>query len=142
MALLVRNELDWESLDPELVPFIFGGKRFLDESGVTVIASETRVYCSRLRVAGTLDLAAHWRKSECIFDWKATAIVPRTVGPQTAAYENLYRSMYGGRTRRRYVVQLRANDYRVLPLSDPSDWNIFHSALNLHHWKHKHANAA
>jgi hypothetical protein len=96
MALLVREDLDWLSLDPELVPYLEGGKRFLEESGITVIASEFRVACKRLRVAGTLDLLGVLRNSECVLDFKAAAAVPLTVGPQCAAYEHLYRSMFGG----------------------------------------------
>jgi hypothetical protein len=139
MALLVRDDLDWSSLDPELVPYIEGGKRFLDESGLVVIASELRVACGRIGCAGTLDLLAHWRNSEAIIDWKATSAVPPTVGPQTAAYDRLYLSMFGGRPRKRYCVQLRPNDYKIHALTDPADWSIFQSALNIHHWRQRHA---
>lgn len=139
-ALLVRDELDWASLDPALVPYLMGARRFLEESGITIIASETRVVCPKLRVAGTLDILGHWRNTECVIDWKATAAIPRSVGPQTSAYEQLYRSMRGGAKRRRYCVQLRDNDYRVVPLTDPADWNIFLSCLNL--WRYKNASAA
>lgn len=142
MALLVRDELDWHSLDPALVPYIVGGQRFLDESGITVIASEMRVACKRMRCAGTLDLLGVIRNAEAIIDFKATAAIPPTVGPQCAAYERLYHSMFGGPKRRRFCVQLRENDYRVVPLTDPADISIFQSALNLHHWRTKHAIAA
>jgi hypothetical protein len=27
------------------------------------------------------------------------------------------------------------NDYRFVPLRDPRDWNVFLSALNIHHWR-------
>lgn len=140
MALLVRGVLDWHSLDAELVPYIEGGKRFLDESGITVIASELPVGCARNRCAGTLDLLGEWRDSAALIDFKATATVPPTVGPQTAAYDRLYHGMFGGgRLRKRYCVQLMPNDYRVHPLTDPADWSVFQSALNIWHWRNKHA---
>lgn len=139
MALLVRDELDWSSLDPELVPYIEGGKRFLEESGITVIASELRVACPRLRCAGTLDLIGFWRNAETTIDFKATAMMPPSVGPQCAAYDRLYTSMYGGRARKRFCVQLKAGDYKVHPLTDPADWAIFQSCLNITHWRNKHA---
>lgn len=143
MALLVRDELDWSSLDAALVPYIIGGKRFLEESGVVVVASELRLASPYLRYAGTLDLAGVIRSQDALFDFKATAAIPPTVGPQVAAYERLYADKFGGaRKRRRYCVQLRENDYRVIPLTDPADWSVFQSALNLHHWKQKHAIAA
>jgi hypothetical protein len=139
MALLVRDDLDWSSLDPELVPYVMGGKRFLDESGAVVIASELRMACSKIRCAGTLDLLIEWKNAEGIVDFKATAAVPRTVGPQTAAYDRLYQSMFGGRARKRYCVQLKPGDYSVHALTDPTDWSVFQSALNIHHWRQKNA---
>jgi hypothetical protein len=139
MALLVRDDLDWNSLDPELVPYLIGGKRFLDESGITVIASEMRVACKRLRVAGTLDLFGVLRSSECVIDFKACAAMPATVGPQCAGYEQLYRSMFGGRQRKRFCVLLKPNDYKLFPLTDPGDYSTFVSALNIHNWRQKHA---
>lgn len=139
MALLVRESLDWDSLDPELRPYIEGGKRFLDESGITVVASEYRVACAKLRLAGTLDLVGVLRNSEALLDFKATATLPKTVGPQTSAYERLYRSMLGGITRRRYCVLLKPGDYKLHQLTDPADWSIFQSALNIHHWRNRNA---
>lgn len=137
MALLVRGALDWASLDVSLVPYIEGGKRFLDESGAVVIASEQRVACPRIRCAGTFDLLAHMRDAECLIEFKATAALPRTVGPQTAAYERLYQAMHGPSHRRRYCVQLKPGDYKVHPLTDPADWSVFQSCLNIHYWRNK-----
>lgn len=137
MALLVRGALDWASLDVSLVPYIEGGKRFLDESGAVVIASEMSVACPRIRCAGTFDLLAHMRDSECLIEFKATAALPRTVGPQTAAYERLYQATHGPGYRRRYCVQLKPGDYKVHPLTDPADWSVFQSCLNIHYWRNK-----
>lgn len=136
-ALFVRDELDWPSLDEHLTPYMEGLKRFLDESGLSVIASELAVASRKYRVAGTLDLLGLWRGSECVIDFKATATLPKSVGPQTSAYEALYREKFGGAKRKRYCVQLRPNDYRVHPLSDMGDWSIFLSCLNL--WRYKNA---
>jgi len=91
---------------------------------------------------GRLDLIAHWQDGRCLFDWKATATVPRGVGPQTAGYEKLYREGGGEAIRRRYCIHLKPNDYRVVPLNDPADWSYFQSALNVVHWRKRHAVAA
>jgi hypothetical protein len=91
--------------------------------------------------AGTLDMVGVLRGVECVIDWKSGQ-VPRTVGPQTAAYERFYRGKRGGRIRRRYCVQLcDTGDYRLHPLKDPADWSYFLSALNIHHWRQKNAAA-
>lgn len=140
MALLVRDDLDWESLDPELVPYLEGGKRFLEESGIVVIASELQVYCPITRCAGTLDLFGEWRNSEVIVDFKATSDVPAPVGPQTAGYDFLYDATFtkSRRRRKRYCVQLTPRGYKVEPLNDPADYPMFISCLNLWHWRNKH----
>ena len=137
-ALLVREQLDIDALDDELAPYLRGAARFLAESGITIIASELPLASVRLGYAGTLDLVGHWRDTECILDWKATAQVPPTVGPQLYGYERLYRECYGGGKRKRYCVQLRPNDYRVVPFSSPSDATIFTSCLNLLTWRQQH----
>jgi len=141
--LMVRGELDWSRLDPALVPYIEGARRFIEESGIVIIASELAVTGAREGVmcAGTLDIAGVMREAEWIIDYKATSSIPRTVGPQTAAYERFYRMQRGGRPRRRACVQLRPGDYRLHVLNDPADWNVFLSALNLHQWRTKNVAA-
>ncbi|MEX2282255.1 MAG: hypothetical protein WEE89_07210, partial [Gemmatimonadota bacterium] len=139
MALLVRDELDWAALDPSLVPYIVGGKRFLEESGITVVASEQRVCSKKLQVAGTFDLFGVWRDAECLIDFKATAAIPKSVGPQSAGYDLLRRETFGGKKAKRYCVQLRDNDYRFVPLTDPRDYAIFISCLNVFKWRNSNA---
>lgn len=140
-ALLVREQLDIDAVDPELHPYLRGAASFLAESGITIIASELSLGSRRLGWAGTLDLVGHWRGTECILDWKATADIPPTVGPQTYGYERLYREIYGGGKRKRYCVQLRPNDYRVVPFTSPTDATIFTSCLNLLTWRAQHGKA-
>lgn len=140
-ALLVREQLDLPELDPELQPYVLGAARFLAESGITIIASELSLGSLHLGWAGTLDLVGHWRGHECILDWKATAQIPPTVGPQTFAYERLYREIYRGNKRKRYCVQLKPDDYRVVQFSCPTDATIFTSCLNLLTWRAQHGKA-
>ncbi|HMJ13785.1 MAG TPA: hypothetical protein VK524_20350, partial [Polyangiaceae bacterium] len=137
-ALLVREQLDIDSLGEELQPYLRGAARFLAESGITIIASELPLGSRRLGWAGTLDLVGHWRGTECVLDWKATATIPPTVGPQTYGYERLYREAYGGNKRKRYCVQLKPDNYRVHPLANPVDKTIFTSCLNLLIWRQQH----
>jgi hypothetical protein len=139
MALLARDDLDWESIDSEFAPYVRAGSKFLTDSGVTVLGSELVVFSERLRCAGTVDLVVIWRAREALLDFKATAQIPPTVGPQTAGYELLYRELYGVKRRmQRYCVHLRPDDYRVIPLEDTRDESIFLSALNLFHWSEQH----
>jgi hypothetical protein len=143
MALLARGALDWNSLAEPWAQYIRTGERFLTDSELVVTASEIPVYSERLRVAGTIDLLGVWRGRLALLDFKSSAAVPITVGPQTAGYSLLYRDLYGSKGRvHRYCVHLTPSEYRVIPLEDSRDEAIFLSSLNLFHWGTRHAGRA
>lgn len=144
MALLVRGCLDWNSLEPAWAPYVRTGERFLAESGIVVTGSEVPVYSERLRVAGTIDLLGMWTRRESLLDFKASATIPLTVGPQTAGYQLLYRDLYGGGAKRmhRYCVHLSPTEYRVIPLEDSRDEIVFLSSLNLYQWGGRYVSRA
>jgi hypothetical protein len=139
--LFDKGVLDEPALDPHLAPYLAGWKLFLRDTGAEVLESEMRVGHPKLRYAGTLDKIIRWTKRKqsrlAQIDIKSGA-VPRTVGPQTAAYEqaalhNAIRAPID-----RYVLQLKPDaTYRLTKLDDPTDWSIFLSALNLHRWRTK-----
>jgi hypothetical protein len=136
-ALLVRGQLDWTRLDADLLPYVDAARRFIEESGVVVLASELRVAHRPLKYAGTLDLMARWQRQNCLFDFKSGQF-PRTVGPQTAAYAHAYLEQTGIRVARRYCIQLNPalpNGYKVHALTEPSDFHVFVSCLNVYRWK-------
>src|SRR5262245_51508384 len=58
--LFNRGQLDEDTLDAPLVPYLDGWKKFLAESGAVVIASELAVYHPILRYAGTEDVVLDW----------------------------------------------------------------------------------
>lgn len=136
--LFNRDALDWASLDPEIVPYVEAWKKFLDESGAVVIASEQPVAHEQLGYAGTPDVVLAWDNFVVIPDIKATAIVPRTVGVQTAGYAKAYQSMHGGREPGRRCIHLQAGQYRVHARKSPVDWSLFVSALNWHKFLEQH----
>jgi hypothetical protein len=143
MALLARGTLDWGSVEEPWLQYIRTGERFLIDSELVVTGSEVPVYSERLRVAGTIDLLGIWRGRLALLDFKASAAVPVTVGPQTAGYKLLYQDLYGNNGRvHRYCVHLTPAGYRVIPLEDSRDEAIFLSSLNLFHWGSRHAGRA
>lgn len=146
MALLVRDRLDWASLDDELLPYVQAGDSFLNEQDLTVIASEMQLGSTLLRVAGTLDLVALWKEREALFDFKATASLPPTVGPQTAGYALLYNEQHQGADKRRklprFSVQLKPDGtYRVRQHAAARDEVMFISSLNVYHWGKQYGTA-
>lgn len=141
--LFDRGELDWANLDPALVPYVEGWRNFILESGAVVIASEFQIHHAKLGYAGSPDKALAWAGRIVIPDLKATAVVPRTVGAQTAAYAKAYQFMHGGKEPTRYCIHLPGDGkYKTHPRRDPADWSLFVSALNVHNFKEKHRAAA
>ena len=131
------GNLDEESLDPHLAPYLAGWKKFLADTGAEVVVSERRILNRRLRYAGTLDSVIRWRQRFHMLDVKSGAM-PKTVGLQTAAYREALRSECGSLVLSpvRYCVQLTGfGDYRLHKLTERTDFNYFTSALNVHRWR-------
>ena len=136
-ALLCYNNLEWSKLDPLLVPRVSAARKFLKETNFTILRVEHRMFDPTLKVAGTLDLFGVMNRFSWIIDWKS-GMVSRTAGPQTAAYDNLFRQSFGGRENKRGVVELHDDgSYRLRPQEDKRDYSIFKSCLNLHHWRNR-----
>jgi hypothetical protein len=134
-----RGELDEDTLDPELVPYLDGWKHFLDDSGAIVILSEYRVASRKHGYAGTFDKMLFWGKSNRMVDIKSGSVLPKTVGPQTAAYVEAY-AEENCRIRDRYCIHLPgAGKYKSHRLTDARDWNIFKAALVMHNWYQRRA---
>lgn len=137
--LFDKGVLDEPALDPHLVPYLNAWKQFLHDSGAVVLASEVRVHHPRYEFAGTLDKIVTYRRQRVQIDLKS-GDVPRTVGPQTAAYEaaHNYTADRSDVMRVRYALQLRPDaTYRLIKLTDARDIHIFLSALNLHRWRNE-----
>src|SRR3990172_1656127 len=142
-----KGILNEGELDPELLPYLNGWRRFLGESGARVITGELQVASRSHRYAGMLDALIEWRGAICVVDIKTGATVPRVAGPQLAAYELAYNELLatatagkpepGHRARKRFVVQLAADSYRVHEMKNRTDWTVFQSALNC--WRFKNA---
>ncbi len=112
--------------------YLDGWIKFCQESGFVSLEAERQVFHERLRYAGTVDtvgLFPHKRKRVQI-DIKTGASMPKTVGPQTAAYNEAR-----GERIPRYCCLLTPGGYSLNPLTDPGDFAIFKAALTLHRWR-------
>jgi hypothetical protein len=137
-----RELLDESSVADELRPYLDAWKAFLHETGAVVIASEQPVYHKALGYAGTPDVILDWNGRTVIPDAKATAVVPATVGPQTAAYAEAWRVMHAPRRRppeRRCIHLLPSGRYQVHKRDDPADLSTFISCLNVFRFLEKAA---
>ncbi len=131
-----RDQLDWSALDAELEPYVRAWAAFLEDAGAVVIASECRVYHDELGYAGTPDVVLAWGKRLVLPDLQATAVVPRTVGIQTAAYAKAYARTHRVPEPERYCIHLQDGKYRSHKRTDPADWQLFMSCLNVHRFNH------
>lgn len=134
------GELEWDTLDDRLASYIRGYLEFLADTGFVVLASEERVASVKCGYAGTLDLLGLMRskKRKTLVDIKSTATLPRTVGPQTAGYENAWSEMSGEKIGDRYCLHLGPDSYKLVKLTDGrgiQDFSVFVSALNIHRFR-------
>jgi hypothetical protein len=130
--LFNRGDLKETSLDPQLAPRLAQYKQFLFDSKFQVTHTEQRVYSSSLGYAGTLDIRGRLDGWPSLIDCKSGA-VPRSVGPQTAAY----RECCDEKPPKRFALQLADDRYRLIPCQEPSDFSNFLSALNVYRFQRR-----
>lgn len=128
------SELDEDSLDERIVPYLEAYRRFKSESGFEIIDMEKMVYDPVLKYAGKLDRFGILNGKRTLLDIKTGMFDPLSVGPQTAAYSGAYTELKCNR----YALQLKDDStYKLHRLNDPNDFNIFLSALNIYKWKNQ-----
>lgn len=134
-ALYDEGDLDEESLDPEIVPYLDAWKSFLAQSRYTVTHIEKRAYHSRMIFAGTVDRVLMVGDREIIADIKLGQ-PERWHGIQTAGYQRLLGRLSVGRI----GVHLGPDGkFKVVTHDSQGDHDAFMSALCLYHWKRNHA---
>lgn len=135
-----QDDLDWDSLPDEIIPYVEAWAEFSEKSNIKVEYVEQRVFHSRLRYAGTLDVIGNVNGESWLIDRKTTCVLSPSVGIQTAAYQQALLSQSGTLVHRRFAVQLKKDGkYCVKEYSDPDDWPVFVSLLTLYNWNQKHA---
>jgi hypothetical protein len=133
IELDIAGDLDEESLSEPLVPYLQQWRQFRSTSGFKAEASELRVYSKKFGYAGTLDIAGTLRGRKCIIDAKRCAMVPKSAGPQTSAYEAAYREERATAIDRfdRYALHMTPQKWSLVQFTDPNDYRVFLSALTI-----------
>jgi hypothetical protein len=122
------DELDEERLDPVLVPYLTGWKKFLKESNFVVIDSEVRL--NNGQFTGKPDKVGLLNGLPAILDNKSGSIEP-WVALQLAGYEILK-----GSPHKRIAVRLKPDGtYSLKEFKDRQDRQIFLAALACYQWK-------
>lgn len=131
-----ENDLDEDSVEADVEPYLAAWRLFLRESGAVVVQNEMRVFDPMLQFAGTLDNVLLLDGKRWLVDKKTSISVPLAAGPQTAAYA---RALGDLSVTHRAAVRLRPDGtYRFDALTDPDDWSAFMACLTLHRFKEKH----
>lgn len=129
------DDLDEDSLDEAVIPYLNAWKKFKVEMKVEIITSEQPIYHVCRGYAGMLDRTATVNKRPFIIDIKCTAALSPATGIQLAGYKD----MIGQPHNRRAAVQLKPNgNYVFEEYDDDSDLSTFLSLLNVQNWIKKH----
>jgi hypothetical protein len=126
------GELDEDSIDDRITPYLEAYRRFKSKSGFEIIDIEKMVFDPALKYAGKLDRFGILNGKRTLLDIKTGVFDPLSVGPQTAAYDRANNDLKCNR----YALQLKDDGiYKLHRLNNQNDFNIFLSALNLYRWK-------
>ena len=137
------DDLDPDSLDPELQPYVAAWHRFRMNTHELEITQSEQMYVGELgglQFGMTLDRLAKFGRQKTIIDIKCTSRIERHHAVQLAGYACGLEPSGSPAKRlglyRRLVVQLRKDaTYALHDCDDPQDGEIFAAALRIAWWK-------
>ena len=140
IELYAVDELDFDTLDPEVVPYFEGWVKFLADKPGLVVESELIVFHKKYRYAGRLDVnylmepGGLWQ-----LDVKCVDRMSPATALQTAAYAEARNVMFpdARQITKRAGLQLKPGGYELHPYNNPehrTDFNYFLNTLNVHRW--------
>lgn len=134
-----KNDLDFATLDPAVVPFFEAWLAFKRDSGFRVLLNQFVVYSTKLRFAGTLDLLGTRGGGSApdeLLDTKCVWTIDPVTAIQTAGYSLGAFECAGIRVKKRGGVQLlRDGTYKFWSYTNPADESVFKACLLLNSWK-------
>ncbi len=161
-----RGCLDWDTLDPQLVPYVRAWAKFREVEDFTPILDwmERPIVSRRLRVAGKPDAPGYRKGRPTMADRKTGTVIKPAMALQLAAYVLDVSADQPGATDgerhwpatpalwtddkpgfhaiERLVVQLKPDGtYRLFAYDDPDDFAVFEAAARIAHWKLRHGHA-
>jgi len=131
-----ENDLDWDTLDPEVEPYVRAWERFRDETDFKPELIEHRgiATVNGYEYGFTLDRIGRFQGRPTLIELKCTANVELSWGPQTSAYCMAMRERYPMLFR--LAVHLKKNaTYSLVPLNGVRDYQIFEAALAIESYK-------
>jgi hypothetical protein len=134
--MIDRGTLDWDSLDPVLLPYCEAYAQFLADTKPEIILSETPMYHPAHLYAGKPDRIMKLNGVTVVIDLKSGAPVPGTA-LQLAAYRELARASRGIICSESLSLYLQGDgNYRLHEyLNHARSYNIFLAALAVVRWR-------
>jgi hypothetical protein len=141
---LCENDLQRESVDPQIDGYVTSAEAFLNDLHVEIVMAEAIVYSALYGYAGKADLFGYLRRRHALasIDWKTGAPPPATA-LQLAGYAGAWQEMTGETVVERIAVQLTPGGpkpYRLTEYRDRGDLGAFRGAVASHNWKRRYLN--
>lgn len=135
--LLVKNELDWETVDEEIAGYLRSLENFLRTTGFVPAGVEEP--CFDDAFACMPDLWGYLHKVPAIIEYKS-GIVPAWTAIQTALQSRALRKEKMFFAQKRFGLRLMADGSlsKLEPFEDPSDDRVAMSMVDSFHWKREH----
>ena len=135
---LDQDDLDLDSLDPEIVGYVLGWQRFKAEHNFSPLIIERRGVSIRedeaLAFGFCLDRIGMMGEREVLLDIKSGAKAAASWAVQTAAYAEAVE--FDGP--RLSVHVAKDGSYKLIPHNEERDFQVWHNALEVAHWKLEH----
>lgn len=140
IELHAKGDLDVESLPDWLRPTLSEWERFVEVTGLTVLASEKKVYHPTYRYAGTLDLKVHVAsKGVGLIDIKRSLMAGPVTGLQTAAYQEADKCDKEQPATWRAALRLNEKQrFQLEPFEDKTDFSVFLAMLTTQRFRERH----
>lgn len=140
IELDINKELDEASLHETVRPYLDMWRDWCAVTGFEPELSEQQVYSKRLLFAGTIDVVGRFKNGEqAIIDIKRCALMPKSVGPQTAGYAVAFSECFGCEKPFRFALQFpkNAKHPRLEQFQGFNDERSFLAALTVYQWKER-----
>jgi len=132
--ILDTGELDWDEMDPRVVPHVEAWQAFKGDHNIHVISSERPVFNEVYGFAGTIDKIVEWDGTICQVELKTNSC-PWWLGMQTAGYDACLEKSIP-----RWGLALKANGgYKAEPQTDFADRDNFMAALRVRQLQKLHS---
>jgi hypothetical protein len=128
---LDEGDLDWESVDPSVLPRLRQYQKFLEEVKPEILSIEESVVNETLLYCGRLDRRVRIGGREGVLDIKS---------PYRAAWQALQVAMYGAcfpRPLARWTLHLSDERYQLIEHKNRGDWSVAKAAITIAAWKEK-----